>query len=97
MGCLHCRMDKKIRCLGLCYRCYDKKEIRVLYGGHQPWNEPTQEEVDQCVFEQMQCLPKWWLRDWEKPDGEDNTVRVEPGRVVGEAVKRGRGLRVRGG
>jgi hypothetical protein len=99
MACYHCRRaDKKTTWRGLCYTCYKDDKVRALYPKYRVSDyEPTQEELDQMIAEQLACKPSWWWKDWEKPDGEDNTVRVEPGRVVGEAVKRGRGLRVRGG
>lgn len=51
---------------GLCYRCYSDKDIRSQYGSDSPAfvysqrGEPTAEEVERCVAEQMQCLPEWW-------------------------------------
>lgn len=45
--CVEC--DKPINPRSTTGRCYDCR-----------FHEPTQEEVDQCVAEQMQCLPSWW-------------------------------------
>jgi hypothetical protein len=33
---------------------------------HNEYHEPTQEEVDRCVAEQMQCLPSWWDKESRK-------------------------------
>jgi hypothetical protein len=95
MPCQHCQRPKLIRSRGLCYTCYDDHAIRVLYDfATKPAYEPTQEEVDRIVAEQLECLPSWWWKQWERPDEDETTV--QPEKKIGVAVERGRGLRVRG-
>jgi hypothetical protein len=96
MPCVHCQRPKLIRSRGMCYTCYDDEEIRKLYPkGERIYYEPTQEEVDQCVAEQMALpIPEWWEQETEKPDS--SRTAVKPEHKVGVAVERGRGLRVRG-
>jgi hypothetical protein len=33
---------------------------------NSPSDDSTMEEVEQCIREQMQCLPDWWNEDTEK-------------------------------
>jgi hypothetical protein len=95
MPCVHCQRPKLIRSRGMCYTCYEDEEIRKLYPkGERIFYEPTQEEVDQCVAEQMMCLPDWFYDSWETPDEGEPAWREN--HRVGVAVERGRGLRVRG-
>jgi hypothetical protein len=96
MPCQHCQRPKLIRSRGLCYTCYDDPEIRVLYDlATKPCHEPTQEEVDRIVAEQMALpIPEWWEQETERPDS--SRTAVKPEHKVGVAVERGRGLRVRG-
>ena len=68
--CRHCRKDAlSIVARGLCWRCYNKKEIRSLYPKEfkyvPPEPEPTKEEVERLVAEQMKCLPDWWYKERE--------------------------------
>jgi hypothetical protein len=63
MTCKHCHHPNlPTRARGLCHRCHDVKEIRDQYpsGNKSGQDEPTQEELDQMISEQMSCLPKWW-------------------------------------
>ena len=57
---------------GLCRRCWRDRRVRSWYPpvtrGRGPDKqpranedrEPTAEEVERCVAEQMGCLPPWW-------------------------------------
>lgn len=58
--CVHCsRLSRRIR-RGLCEPCYRSPEIRREYASAHSYREPTAEEVEQCIREQLQCLPDWW-------------------------------------
>lgn len=63
--CLHCNQPRAISGRGLCTTCYTTPAIRRLYPvierGHIPrYREPTEEEVEAMVAEQMKNLPAWW-------------------------------------
>ena len=64
--CRHCRRPK-VHKNGLCSSCYRKPEVRHLYsrwrGGKQGGEEPTAEEVERIVAEQMKCLPPWFNKE----------------------------------
>ena len=54
---------------------------------HVPENEPTADEVEALVAEQMRRLPKWWWKEARKQQGA-----YRPGiRVIPAAVLYGRG------
>lgn len=65
MICIHCKRDMDLRAKGLCQTCW--RHHGSLYP-KSPWrrrertedNEPTQEELDAIIAEQMRCLPAWW-------------------------------------
>ena len=62
LPCVHCeRISRRIR-RGLCERCYKDHTIRAAHANLSCRREPTAEEVERCIAEQMQCLPSWW---WE--------------------------------
>lgn len=66
--CIHCRQNKGyLHRRGLCQTCFGKKQIRFRYPKlGQPDREPTEEEVEQTIKEQMENLPPWWHEDVEK-------------------------------
>lgn len=74
--CRHCNQGRATRSRKLCYGCFQNTDIRELYprskrggvGGTngKPKNEePTEEELEAIIAEQMKRLPKWWYRDAE--------------------------------
>ncbi len=75
--CGHCRHCNRIlgrarSKRGLCIVCYRDDAIRVLYAccktGPKPerHDDPTEEELNAIIAQQMRCLPAWW------PDEELN-------------------------
>lgn len=62
--CANCKNERLIIARGLCSTCYFTKDIRVLYTRRKNsgprGGEPTAEEVERVVAEQMRCLPAWW-------------------------------------
>ena len=69
--CRHCGERVAARSRGLCRVCYYTPGVRELYAVKSTFYakpQPTQEEVDRMVEEQMQCLPDWW--DKEESDKE---------------------------
>ena len=71
--CQHCRTVRLIRSRGLCWPCYETPEISRLYP--PPSIEPTEEELDAMIAEQMKCRPAWW-------DRETRAVRREEAKAV---------------
>lgn len=73
MKCLHCESkNAKYGHRGLCYPCYMTPGVKEKYP--RGWGttnvptgmtnaNPTMDELDALVAEQMQCLPDWWERD----------------------------------
>lgn len=63
MLCRHCVKNRVLRPRGLCWRCYYRPGVRDLYPStskYAPGHEPSAEEVEATVEEQMKCLPAWW-------------------------------------
>lgn len=71
MTCRHCSGPCGFPRRGLCFRCYRDPAIRERYrpllknvgrGRPEEWEEPTQQQVDDCVAEQSkpENLPDWW-------------------------------------
>lgn len=50
--------------------------IEVPHHESQHLPEPTEEELEVMIVEQMQCLPSWWKKDlkrmnqWEQTDAD---------------------------
>jgi hypothetical protein len=70
LRCRNCDKDKRLYARGLCRHCYTDPDVRnscdVLTPGMfegQHTTEPTEEELDQLIAEQMQNLPPWWRED----------------------------------
>lgn len=62
--CQHCD-NPGTRPRGLCVRCYNNPRIRQQYPSTSKFSrrmdhEPTAEEVERMVAEQMENLPDWW-------------------------------------
>lgn len=78
MLCKHCGR-LKIKDRGLCYRCCKIESLRKAYPPCTGWvpgkGEPTMEELDQIIHEQMKCLPSWWRSESEN----ENRIRL-PGK-----------------
>jgi hypothetical protein len=63
LTCNHCGKPCVVyRGRGLCWTCYGNPGIRESYGKskYAPGHEPTMEELDAIIAEQMKCLPNWW-------------------------------------
>lgn len=64
--CIHCGKECKrvqARKLGSCCYAKHKNEYPTVipYPVHTgEWFEPTEEELEKMIAEQMQCLPPWW-------------------------------------
>ncbi len=72
MICRHCHKNKVVRPRGLCCRCFytpgvkEQYPITSKFGRYAMRQEPTEEELEATIAEQMKCLPKWW--DKENPE-----------------------------
>ena len=83
-ACRHC--GKVIACLasrGLCWACYRTPAIRALYptylkgpGGAACGREPTAEELERTIAEQMKALPEWWDHDLERERDREWMLKV---------------------
>ncbi len=66
--CIHCKERSGCRPAHLCNTCYQNLSIRekyvkrILHG----YVEPTEEELDEMIREQMKNLPSWWDSSWPK-------------------------------
>ena len=72
-ACVNCKIRKgKIR--NLCNKCYEDRDIRKLYPkktytkGVEKYEDPTQEELDKMIAEQMANLPSWWAEASARQD-----------------------------
>lgn len=69
--CLHCHQTKDLAGRGLCHSCYGKKGVRCEYpplngrggGNYAHRTEPTEEELEAMIAEQMKNLPPWWEKE----------------------------------
>lgn len=71
--CRHCRRRKANRARGLCWTCDQTPAVRALYPVTSKYDplrnklerhvEPTAEEIDALVAEQMKNLPEWWEQE----------------------------------
>ena len=73
MSCRNCGKPKVNRPRGLCWGCFYCLAIRERYAplgalgeagakGHRD-EEPTTEDLDALIAEQMKRLPRWWWSD----------------------------------
>jgi len=71
--CRHCMKNRADRPRGLCGACYYTPEILAQYPSANPScvaPEPTAEEIEQLVAEQMACLPDWWPKNGQQDEEE---------------------------
>jgi len=76
--CRHCQRERSLKLKGLCHRCYSQEDIRKQYKSESKFRsngEPSQEEVDRTVQEQMKCLPSWFFN---VSDSESEWKHREP-------------------
>lgn len=73
--CRHCRRCAVNRPRGLCWTCYYTPGVKEQYpftsrfapkSTADDYHEPTTEELDAMIAEQMKNLPPWWKH--EKPE-----------------------------
>ncbi len=67
-ACRHCGKRRVNRPRGLCWQCYYAPGVKDLYPSTSKFasksargHEPSAEEVEKMVAEQMKCLPPWWF------------------------------------
>ena len=85
MLCAHCHRRQGNRGRNLCNICYKDRAIRALYPVRpHPDHEPTQEEVDRIVAEQLAHLPSWWHR--EPSEGKHAMQLIQADRTPGIRV-----------
>lgn len=65
--CRHCDTNAVNRPRGLCWTCYYTPGVLDLYPSTSKYcpkkhTEPSAEEVEATVAEQLKCLPEWWGR-----------------------------------
>jgi hypothetical protein len=94
MACYHCRRaDKKTTWRGLCYTCYKDDKVRALYPKYRVSDyEPTQEELDQMIAEQLACKPSWWYssRDEKKDAIPEAKAKDDFGMAAQRLPRKGR-------
>lgn len=69
--CRHCRKQAGSRGRGLCHHCWSNPDVREQYPPANPHSlrrEPTMEELERTIAEQMQCLPAWWEEESTRYD-----------------------------
>src|SRR4051812_25777678 len=96
--CRHCQKRGANRPRGFCAECWFNPAIVALYPLKPlqvPRREPTAEELEQTIREQLQRLPAWWHQEAEEV--EDEAVEIRLFRVRGrgdlltvEDISRGR-------
>lgn len=71
--CRHCQKGKgNLSRRWLCRRCWKNPEIKDLYKPAESFrsefgdHDPTMEELEAMISEQMKCLPAWWDDDVQK-------------------------------
>lgn len=68
--CRHCQKRKGNRPRGLCWTCHNNKSIRIQYPSTHPFAsksakgeyddvEPTEEELNRIISEQLPTMPEW--------------------------------------
>ena len=73
MRCVHCKREvRRLQARNLCWPCYRNPTIRPFYGRIRPKTggavnppdvEPSEDEVERTIREQMENLPDWWKDD----------------------------------
>ena len=79
--CLFCGKRQGGKGRGLCARCYATPAVlarfpdgRTLRRYEAASDEPTEEELERIIAEQMKRLPFWWPKDGTKdvdPEGDE--------------------------
>ncbi len=62
LTCKHCGLYRDYA-WGVCFRCHKLPEVQAAYAPKS--TEPTEEELEAIIAEQMRCLPDWWPREGE--------------------------------
>lgn len=70
IACRHCGTKIATRPRRLCHACYADRSVRDLYRPESKYApnlapEPTEEELDRMIAEQMAALPDWWKDEAE--------------------------------
>lgn len=82
--CKHCgKVNIYLQGRGLCNRCHRTPEIKAQYAklrevGEYDGVEPTAEQVEQMVAEQMANLPDWWFDDAKRRGNPTFTEQRQP-------------------
>jgi hypothetical protein len=74
--CRHCAVGSgSHRPRGLCTVCYRDVKIRLRYPnkprGGQEERDPTEEELEAIISQQMASLPRWWAKASRQQDNEE--------------------------
>jgi hypothetical protein len=96
-SCVHC--GKKNICLqgrGLCQPCHGKIDIRHQYLRssnnraqlNSPRVDPSEEELNALIAEQMRCLPPWWNDAYPGRDDDDRRERRRKAKRSGDVRKK---------
>ena len=78
--CVHCNHQSACLTSRLCQTCYKNLDIRAKYPRlieSQPQQEPTEEELERTIAEQMQCLPPDW-ESWRDHDFAPSGLPMKP-------------------
>lgn len=80
LRCHQCRRRGQLGWGHVCNSCRSRNWREGATVPEEP--EPTQEEVDKVVREQMRCLPDWWdnecVREWYRRIGKRLREEGEP-------------------
>lgn len=89
MQCLNCeKRDAVYGMKGLCRKCHAIPAVRAKYPklpSTKPCNttgtaEPTMEQLDALIAEQMESLPEWWDKDYRSQARESGYAAPSPSR-----------------
>ena len=64
--CVHCLSRPARAWRGLCKACYHHAATRSLYPAAGRRHEPTMEELEELIAQQMKNLPPWWRAESER-------------------------------
>lgn len=67
--CPGCKRVRPIKSKGHCSACYQAKFYRTAKQAVQ--YEPTEEELEAMIAEQMKCLPSWWPKNGERDTDDE--------------------------
>ena len=70
-ACLHCGLTRRLKGRSLCPSCYQrpgvKEQYQLVKKSYRPKGyEPTEEELNVMIAEQLQRKPRWYVEEEER-------------------------------